>query len=57
MVTCHIAGCHKPGFAEGELRQELFLRYCGDEFGPEECERILSAIAAYWARKEAHQDA
>ena len=43
----------RPDITEGELRQELFLRYYGDEFSPEQRERILAAIAAYWERKEA----
>lgn len=46
----------KPGITEGELRQELFLRYYGDEFSPEQCEKILAAIAAYWERTQALQD-
>lgn len=47
----------RPDITEGELRQELFLRYYGDEFSPEQREKILAAIAAYWERKEAAQDA
>lgn len=39
------------------LRQELFLRYYGDEFSPEQRKKILAAIADYWRRKEAVQDA
>jgi hypothetical protein len=41
----------RPDITEGELRQELFLRYYGDEFSPEQRERILAAIEAYWARR------
>jgi len=50
-----IAGirAEKPNITEGELRQELFLRYYGDEFSPEQREKILAAIAEYWGRKEA----
>jgi hypothetical protein len=44
----------RPNISASELRQELFLRYYGDEFTPEQRERILAAIAAYWARKEGH---
>ena len=40
-----------------ELRQELFLRYYGDAFSPEQRKKILAAIADYWRRKEAAQDA
>jgi hypothetical protein len=47
----------KPGISEGELRQELFPRYYGDELSTEQREKILAAIAAYWERKEAAQDA
>ncbi len=43
----------RPDITEGELRQELFMRYYGDEFSSEERERILAAIAGYWSRKEA----
>jgi hypothetical protein len=52
-----IAGIRKarPGITEAELRQELFLRYYGDDFTPEQRERILAGIAAYWARREASQ--
>lgn len=39
-----------PGIGEGELRQRLFLRDYGDEFTPEQRERILAAIAAHWER-------
>jgi hypothetical protein len=45
----------RPEITEGEPRQELFLRYYGSEFSPEQRERILAAIAAYWARKEARR--
>src|SRR3954470_7793659 len=41
----------RPDITEGELRQELFLRYYGDEFCPEQRGRILAAIEAYWERK------
>lgn len=41
----------RPDITEGELRQELFLRYYGDEFSPKQREKILAAIAAYWERK------
>ena len=49
-----IAGirAERPRITEGELRQELFLRYYADELSLEQRERILAAIAAYWARKE-----
>jgi hypothetical protein len=47
----------RPDITEGELRQELFLRYYGDEFSPEQREKILAAIAAYWEGKAAAQDA
>jgi hypothetical protein len=47
----------KPQITESELRQELFLRYYGDEFSPEQRKKILAAIADYWRRKEAAQDA
>jgi hypothetical protein len=43
----------RPEITEAELRQELFLRYYGDEFSAEQREAILAAIAAYWARKQA----
>ena len=54
-----IAGirAEKPQITESELRQELFLRYYGDEFSPEQRKKILAAIADYWRRKEAAQDA
>ena len=53
-----IAGirAEKPQITESELRQELFLRYYGDEFSPEQ-RNTLAAIADYWRRKEAAQDA
>lgn len=47
----------RPDITEVELRQELFLRYYGDEFSPEQREKILAAIAAYWERELACQDA
>lgn len=47
----------KPQITESELRQELFLRYYGDEFSPEQRKKILAAIADYWRRKEAAQNA
>ena len=47
----------RPNISEGELRQELFLRYYGVEFSPAEREKILAAIAAYLRRREAPQDA
>jgi hypothetical protein len=42
-----IAGirAEKPQITESELRQELFLRYYGDEFSPEQRKKILAAIA------------
>jgi hypothetical protein len=43
----------RPNISKGELRQELFLHYYGNDFSTEERGRILAAIAAYWARKEA----
>ena len=43
----------RPDLTEGALRQEVFLLCYGDEFSPEQRERILAAIAAYWERKEA----
>jgi hypothetical protein len=46
----------KPNITEAELRQELFLRYYGDEFSPEQREKILAAIAAYWEREALRQD-
>ena len=46
----------RPDITDAELRQELFLRYYGDEFSPEQREKILAAIAEYWRRKEAAQD-
>jgi hypothetical protein len=54
-----IAGirAEKPQITESELRQELFLRYYGDEFSPEQRKKVLAAIADYWRRKEAAQDA
>jgi len=47
----------KPQITESELRQELFLRYYGDVFSPEQRKKILAAIADYEQRKEAAQDA
>ena len=54
-----IAGirAEKPQITESELRQELFLRYDGDECSPEQRKKSLAAIADYWRRKEAAQDA
>ena len=46
----------RPDITEVELRQVLFLRYYGDEFSPEQREKILAAIAAYWERETARQD-
>ena len=46
----------RPEITDAELRQELFRRYYGDEFSPEQREKILAAIAEYWERKEAAQD-
>jgi hypothetical protein len=46
----------RPEITEVELRQELFLRYYGDEFNSEQRDRILAGIAAYWARKGASGD-
>jgi hypothetical protein len=43
----------RPEITEVELRQELFLRYYGGEFSPEQRARILAAIAAHWARRQA----
>ena len=37
--------------------QELFLRYYGDVFSPEQRKKILAAIPDYERRKEAAQDA
>ena len=53
-----IAGmrAEKPQITESELRQELFLRYDGDAFSPEQRKKILAAIADSWRRKEAAQD-
>jgi len=53
-----IAGirAEKPQITESELCQEL-LRYYGDEFSPEQRKKSLAAIAGYWRRKEADQDA
>src|SRR5689334_4838653 len=45
----------RPDITEVELRQELFLRYYGDEFSAEERERILAGIAAYWERQQARR--
>lgn len=45
----------KPEISEVELRQELFLRYYGEEFRPEQRDRILAGIAAYWARHHVSQ--
>ncbi len=45
----------RPEMTEVELRQELFLRYYGEEFNPEQRERILNAIASYWARHQVSQ--
>jgi len=47
----------KPQIPESELRQELFLHYDGDACSPEQRQKILAAIADYWRRKEAAQDA
>jgi hypothetical protein len=54
-----IAGirAEKPQIPESELRQELFLRYYGDEFSPEQRQKILAPIADYWRRKEVAQEA
>jgi hypothetical protein len=51
--TLLVAGIRaaRPDITEVELRQELFLRYYGDEFSPEQREKILDAIAAYWERQ------
>ena len=46
----------RPDITEPELRQELFLRYYGDEFSLEQREKILAAIADYWERKSVRQD-
>jgi hypothetical protein len=43
----------RPGISEVELRQELFLRYYGAAFRPEQRDRILAGIAAHRARQEA----
>lgn len=43
----------RPEITEPELRQALFLHYYGDEFTPEEREKILAGIAAHWERKQA----
>jgi predicted nuclease of restriction endonuclease-like RecB superfamily len=53
-----IAGmrAEKPQMTESELRQELFLRYDGDAFSPEQRQKILAAIADSWRREEAAQD-
>ena len=53
-----IAGirAEKPQITESELCQELFLRYYGDEFSPEQRKKILAAIADYRRRKAAAQD-
>ena len=42
-----------PSITEAELRRERFLRYYGDEFSPEQREKILAAIEDYWRRQEA----
>lgn len=42
----------RPGITDSELRKELFLRYYGEEFSPEQRERILTAISAYWGRRD-----
>ena len=54
-----IAGirAEKPQITDSELRQELFLRYYGDEFSPEPRKKTSRLIADYWRRKEAAQDA
>ena len=54
-----IAGmrAEKPQMTASELRQELFLRYDGDACSPEQRKTILAALADYWRRKEAAQDA
>ena len=54
-----IAGirAEKPQITESELRQELFLRYDGNEFSPEQRKKILVVCAGSWRRKEAAQDA
>ena len=41
----------RPTLTEGALRQEVFLLCYGDEFSPEERQKIQAAIAAYWARR------
>ncbi len=46
-----------PQITASELRQELFLRYYSDEYSPEQRKKLLTAIADYWRRKEAAQDA
>jgi hypothetical protein len=43
----------RPDITEVALRQELFLRYYGDDFSAEERDRILAGIAAYWERQQA----
>lgn len=40
-----------PGISEVELRQQLFLRFYGDEFSPEQRQKILARIRAAWERE------
>jgi hypothetical protein len=42
----------RPEISEAELRQELLLRYYGEELHPEQREHVLAAIAAHWARRD-----
>ena len=41
-----------PAIDEVSLRQAVFLRFYGHEFGPEQRERILARIAAAWQRAQ-----
>ena len=46
-----------PAISEVGLRQALFLRFYGHEFGPEERDRILTHIVAAWERSRTEGDA
>lgn len=46
----------RPELTERALRQEVFLICYGDEFSPEQREKILAAIADYWEHKTVRQD-
>lgn len=46
LVTCGIRD-RNPNIAESELRKELFLIYYGEDFEPEEREKILKHLDSH----------